>query len=280
MRIAIPNDSKQGLGGGWTFRNNFIKGLKNKAEITDIENSDVVLLTSSTMILPETVRKAKELNKPIVLRVDNVPRNSRNRNTGTSRLKSYTEIAKAVVFQSEWAKRYLGSYLGHDGLVIYNGVDTQIFNKDGDKYNWSENVYLYSRFNRDETKRWEEAWYKFQMIHRDNPFSKLKIVGNFSPEQIEYNFDFFMGEDVEYLGIISEPKEMAKIYRSCDYFLATYYNDCYSNTYCEALASGMELYDPSLTGGTPEILENYKKGVRTIDDMANDYLNLFKEVLS
>lgn len=283
MIVAIPSDSKQEIGGGFTFRRNLIKALNGMYDsevqvIDDVRQADVVLLTSSSMITPETVKMATDLSKKIVLRVDNVPRNSRNRNTGTSRLQRYAELSTAVVYQSNWAKEYLRGFLKKDGQIIYNGVDTSIFKKEGDQYHFGYPVYLYSRFNRDETKRWEEAWFKYQMIHKRYPKSKLMITGNFSPEQVEYNFDFFNGEQVEYLGIIDDPKEMAKIYRSCQFFLATYYNDAYSNTYCEALACGMQLYEPSLTGGTPEILKNNEKGVRSIEDMAKDYLQLFKSL--
>lgn len=277
MKIALPIDSKQAIGGGFTFRRNLAKALRDKAEVVDtIEEADVVLLASSSMLNSETVEKANNLNKKIVLRVDNVPRNSRNRNTGTSRLQAYANMADAVVFQSKWSKEYLSSFLGHDGTIIYNGVDTEIFNPHGDKYEWGSPVYLYSRFNRDETKRWEEAWFKYQMIHRKYPFARLMIVGAFSPEQIEYNFDFFNKERIDYLGIVEDPMEMAKIYRSSSFFLATYYNDAYSNTYCEALACGMKLHQPNMSGGTPEILKNFEKGVRSIQDMALDYLKLFE----
>ena len=38
------------------------------------------------------------LVKPVVVRVDNIPRNSRNRNTGTSRLRDFTMLADKVVY--------------------------------------------------------------------------------------------------------------------------------------------------------------------------------------
>jgi glycosyltransferase involved in cell wall biosynthesis len=52
---------------------------------------------------------------------------------------------------------------------------------------------------------------------------------------------------------------MADIYRASDYMFAVYENDCYSNTYLEALACGVELIEVNMTGGTPELLENWKK---------------------
>lgn len=277
MKVVIVCDSEQKLGGGFSFRRNLIKGLgESGVEVVGtIEEADIVLVPAPTMITRETFVKAKDLGKRIVLRLDNVPRNSRNRNTGTTRLLEFARASDAVVYQSMWARHFLEPYTGREGPIIYNGVDTDVFTKYGDKYDWGSPVYLYSRFNRDETKRWEQAWYEYQMIQR-NEKAKLILVGNFSQEQIEYNFDFFMDEDFQYLGIVDNQEEMAKIYRSCQYLFATYYNDCYSNTYQEALACGCELYNPSMTGGTPELIKN---GPISLSKMAKDYIELFESLL-
>lgn len=279
IKVYLANDSKQSLGGGWTFLRNIRKGLiKLNHQIVDrIEDCDVFLIPGATMVNRKTVERAKELKKKIVTRCDNIPRNSRNRNTGTSRLRDFTLLADKVVYQSEWAKEYIMPFINREGPVVYNGVDIDIFKKAGLRMGFRGSpTYLYSRFNRDETKRWEEAWYEYQMIQRRNPKAKLVIVGNFSPEQVEYNFDFFMGENYEYLGVIESPEEMARIYRSCDYFLATYYNDCYSNTYCEAIACGCQLYRPNLSGGTAEVIE---QGVIKLEDMTKEYVEIFEELL-
>lgn len=278
MKIYIPNDSEQSLGGGWTFRRNFIKGLAGKAEVVDSpEKADIVFITAPTMVTRDTVEKIHGMGKKFVLRLDNIPRNSRNRNTGTSRLFEFAQKASKIVYQSQWSKDYLMPFIKREGVVIHNGVDMEIFNPRGEKYDFhGEPTYLYSRFNRDETKRWEEAWYKFQMIFRKNPKAKLVIVGNFSDEQKEYNFDFFQGEQFDYLGIQDNPEEMAKIYRGCEFFLATYYNDCYSNTYQEALACGVKLFEPDMSGGTPELIE---EGPIGIEQMVDKYLEVFKEAI-
>jgi len=182
------------------------------------------------------------------------------------------------VWQSEWARFYLKDVIHREGVVIYNGVDTDIFNKDGEVHDFGkkENVYLYSRYNRDETKQWERVWYNFQMIYKDNNDAQLILVGNFSPEHQEYNFDFFRGEKIQYLGIVQEPKEMARIMRGCKYLMASYYNDCYSNTYSEGLACNMELYEPDMSGGTPELIKN---GVIPLESMAKEYEQVFLKVL-
>lgn len=280
MKIILPNDSRQSIGGGWTFRRNLEKGLKKKGMVIvdTIEECDIALIAGATMITRDTAIKIKELGKKMILRIDNIPRNSRNRNTGTSRLRDFSILSDVIVYQSEWSMEYLMPFIGRVGKIIYNGVDTEIFYKKGWKRRYKGNpVYLYSRYSRDETKRWEEAWYEYQMIQRRNPKAFLVIVGNFSQEQKEYNFDFFMNEKYKYEGIIIEPQEMANIYRGCDYLLATYYNDCYSNTYCEAIACGVQLYKPNLSGGTREVME---QGIIPLDKMAEDYIALFKEVIS
>lgn len=288
MKIALPNDSKQGMGGGWTFKRNLEKGLRKLGQdiIEDFRQADIALITGTSMVTKETVQAIKDAHTKLVVRLDNVPRNSRNRNTGTSRLQSFSKQADEVVWQSQWAREYLGDFIGREGVLIYNGVDQDIFKKDGatlDFHTNRDNIYLYSRFNRDETKNWEVAWYEFQMIVKKNPDAKLVIVGKFSPEQMEYNFDFFRGEKIEYLGIVEDPIRMAQIMRSCKNFLATYYNDCFSNTYLEALACGMFLWNVNLSGGTPEMMDLFSsKGLEyfTIDRMAKDYLALFEKVLS
>lgn len=287
MKIHLLNDSKQGLGGGWTFMGNFAKGLKQFPEhqiVNSIEESDLCFVSGATMVTRQTIDRVQELGKKLVTRLDNVPRNSRNRNTGTSRLKEFAERADGVVWQCNWAKEWLGgSFIKpKKETIIYNGVDTDIFKPDGEKRNFRDNpeqkIYLFSRFSRDETKNWEVAWYDFQREHLKNNNIKLIIVGSFSQEQMDYNFDFFQGEKIQYLGVIDNPNEMAKILRGCDYFMATYFNDAYSNTYLEALMCGVNPHSVSWTGGTPELMTN--AAMRTdksngLKRMVGDYLDFF-----
>lgn len=287
MYVHLLNDSSQNIGGGWTFMRNLEKGLKLYSDVKiagSIADADICFCSGPTMIKRSTVDKVQDMGKKLVVRLDNVPRNSRNRNTGTSRLKEFAERADGVVWQCFWAKEYLGDFIhAKKENIIYNGVDTDIFKPKGklaqlNKLEGCKKIYLYSRFNRDETKRWEEAWYKFQMIHRDQEGAGLLIVGNFSPEQIDYNFDFFRGERVHFIPTVHDPEIMASIYRACDYFLATYYNDCFSNTYLEALACGVELFQPNMSGGTPELIDHYKNGKYSLEHMIKEYVDFFKSI--
>uniref|UniRef100_A0A7C4TYC1 Glycosyltransferase family 1 protein n=1 Tax=Caldisericum exile TaxID=693075 RepID=A0A7C4TYC1_9BACT len=262
MKIFIPMESKQTLGGGWTWIRTFTKFSKDWATIThnQEEKHDLCLIAGVTQTSRETIIREKENKIPIVLRIDNIPRNSRNRNTGTSRLYDFAQWADLVVYQSSWAKRYIMPFIKKDGPVIINGADETIFRPEGEKIRKDgEPQYLYSRFNRDETKRWELAWYQYILIQRKNPNAHLWIVGNFSFEHLEYNFDFFQGERYKYWGIIDNPELLAQIYRSADYLMYTYWNDACSQTLIECLLCGIEPIYYELSGGAKEIKESFEK---------------------
>lgn len=280
MKIAVLNESKQTIGGGFSFIDNFYTGILSFNEhsiVAKWEDADIVLIPSASMVSKETFYLLKSYKKKIVLRVDNIPRNSRNRGTGTSRLKAMADGSDLVIFQSQWAKDYISPFLGKGGQVIYNGIDTSVFTNKGAFVDFKGHpTYLYSRFNRDETKRWEWAWYRYQQIQRQEPNALLVLVGQFSDEQRQYNFDFYNNEKVKYMGVIDDPKMMANIYRGCNYLIACYSNDCYSNTYQEGLACGIKLFEPDMTGGTPELIKN---GVIDCRDMVGNYLKVFKAIL-
>lgn len=230
------------IGGGWSFARNLAKGFKD--EITTYEESSIYFVTSPSMVSREEVHKAKQDGKKVVLRLDNALRPSRNRNTGMTRMKDFCKWADLVIYQSEWAKRFLMPFTHTDGAVILNGVDTERF-----KPGKPQDGYLYVRSSRDEGKQWIMAWYWFV----NNP-GHLSIVGKFSHENLEYNFDFYNGERFTFYG---EQKDMSMFYQNNKYFLYTYLNDACSNTLLEAKASGCEIidvYGMLETGGAPEIM--------------------------
>lgn len=278
MKIHILNESKQSLGGGWTFIRNFKAGLpKSEILVDDWRNADIVFIPSPTMTSRDTVIIIKGAGKKIVVRLDNIPRNSRNRGAGTSRLYDITRMADKVIYQSLWARNYLMPFVDRWGPVVYNGVDTTVFNNDGEKDNFGpyDPIVLYSRYSRDETKGWERAWYEFQMIHRRQPKALFIIMGRFSEEVIKNKFDFYNHEKILYLDVIDNPEKIARVMRGCNILLAPYFNDCYSNTIQEALACGLEVR-VDMSGGTPELLKN---GVITIEEMVTNYLKEFNELL-
>lgn len=231
------------MGGGWTQARYLYDGLKG----VSYDEADTVLITGPTMATHDQVSQAKRDGKKIVLRVDNAVRNSRNRGTGMTRLKSFCEESDLIVYQSQWAKRFLYPYTKKDGAVILNGVDTERFKKRGEP---EYNNYLYVRSSRDEGKQWIMAWYYFV-----NHPGHLDIVGKFSKENLEYGFDFYNGERFTFWG---EQQNMPDMYNRNKHFLYTYLNDACSNTLLEARASGLEIVDVNgmlQTGGAPEIME-------------------------
>ena len=299
IKLFITNESKQTLGGGWTFIRNFIKALKHHPVyiVDNFTECDIFFIPSVTMADREMVRHASKLGKKIIVRIDNMPRNSRNRNTAYSRMKEMCDVADMVVYQSKWAKEYVSYFTKKNGTIIYNGVDTDIFYPDGDRIEKKANTtYLFVHYNRDENKRYTEAFYEFHRLWREGKAKELIIVGRFSPELVKYNFDFMDAEMVRFLGVIEKPEELAKVYRASDYLFYPSFADACPNTILEAQASGCIPILTNETGGTRELLfkeegdwalEEYKKKVVThidenftLEKMGAEYFKLFDAVMN
>lgn len=266
--IFLPNNhfGENLVGGGFSFIRNFVTGAKRIGlEVT--EGKEITPMAYDTMLIPgasmvdlDQVKIAKEQGKKVILRLDNILRESRNRGCGWSKMSAMYSLADVVVYQSEWAKWYVGGFFKDRDInkehIIVNGVDQEIFNKDGNREiaNTGRKIYLYSRHNRDELKGWERAWYVYQLIHREAKVKPLLLLtGKFSPDLVEYNFDFFNGEEVLYLGDINDPQRMARIYRSIDTLLVPYENDACSNTIIEAISCGVKDIRHNNTGGNLDI---------------------------
>jgi len=280
MKIFIPNRARQGIGGGWRFTENIQKALRGKVNfINRWQDCDIYFIPGATLAERNEVEQAKQAGKKIVLRIDNLPRNSRNRNTGTSRLYDFAQMADEVVYQSQWSREFIMPFIRKDGEVILNGVDTSIFRPNGEFIDTQgKPQYLYIRYNRDETKRWELAWYWFQKEYFKNSDAHLWIAGRFSEEQRRYNFDLFGGAEkrYRYFGVVENPLELAKIYRSADVLLCPYSNEACSNVVAEALACGLKIkYQPNDSGGIPEQVE---VGPISLEKMGEKYLKIFKKV--
>lgn len=257
--ICLPTYDANAFGGGWTFIRNLNKAIPDL--ITDYDKADTYFIPSASMVKREDVVKAMDDKKKIVLRVDNILRNSRNRNSGMSRMKDFASWADLVIYQSEFAKGLLDDYLKPKrSLVILNACDESIFYPLTSAKLSGVNRYLYARSSTDDTKNWELARTGFQST--DKP-KQLSIVGKgFSQDMIDYNFDFYLGEDVRYIGEITNQETMADIYRNHDYLLYSFFQDACSNTLIEALSCGLKImncFGMLETGGSPEIVERFLK---------------------
>lgn len=265
--IHIPSQNK--IGGGWSFANNLSRIS------APYDEAEVYLIPGATMVERSEVERAKADGKKIVLRVDNHLLPSRNRNTGMSRLKGYAEQADLLVYQSEWARDYLKDFTKKDGIVIMNGTDTELF-----KPSTKTKDYVYARSSRINEKGWEMARYWFSR----NGSGTLNIVGKFSYENLEYNFDFYNGETFRYYGLVSR-EALATLLSSTAHFLYSYFMDACSNTLIEALVSGCEVidvYGMLGTGGAPEIMNKFKSEGReyfSLDRVCKEYEDKIEDAL-
>jgi glycosyltransferase involved in cell wall biosynthesis len=291
MKILLSHKIEKRISGMWSWMSSFIEGLKKfypEIQVTDewCEDFDVYLVCSTTSLEHrDWLDKARAMKKRVILRTGNLPKQSRNRENVFGRLKEYTEKADEVVWQSKWARDYIAwGDIPRKGVVIYNGVNTDIFNKTGEKTDFRQGefkkVYLYIQSSSDPCKRPDEAFYIFSQKHREYIEQKkgkvlLVIVGRiFNPKWEETNFDFVRGEAVRYLGEILDPKEMAKIMRGCDDLLFPSFNEACSNTILEARACGLDITG-STSGGTPELMELPESKI-DYEYMVNEYAKLFK----
>jgi glycosyltransferase involved in cell wall biosynthesis len=280
MKIFIPNVSSQKLGGGFTALRNLKKGLGDLG--CEFVNSwplcDVVLIVGVSMTDMEDVEEAKKAGKKIVFRVDNIPRKSRNkRGRVYSKMKRLGELADKIVYQSRWAQKYAEYLIGYPekSCVIYNGVDQSIFYPAS---TFIFNKYLFVQFNRDDNKRYGEALYYFHMLWRKNKKISLTLVGQFSPELVEADFDFFDGENFTYIPPIENPEEMAEIYRQHAVLLFPAFCDAAPNTVLEARACGLDVELVNPVGGTKEMLD--KNLDISLERMSKEYACLLQMLIN
>jgi glycosyltransferase involved in cell wall biosynthesis len=289
-------------GGGSTFVKNFITGIKRTEHIIT-DACDVFLISGATICDRAEVEQAKHSGKKIVLRVDNILEDSKNRNTGMPRMIYFAKMADLIIYQSAWAKHMLSPYCG-EGIIIYNGVDCDVFYPR--KKDWNGIRVFYGRASRSELKNFHSVqyfWRSFCIKSLQNE-GKLVIAGNFGDESLNINhkFEFHNSEPFEFYGKLGTP-ELAEVIRGCDIALLPYQFDACSNLILECQASGLPvIYSP--TGGTPEIISvgvefgtyaedivevamSKKVGFKNIDfrdywgieRMIEEYIEAFKKLL-
>ena len=279
MKILIPIDTDpNAIGGGFTFLRNFKKGLQELGhETVSGGKADIALIPGATMIKRETFYDIKK-QMPLVLRIDGIPEDWRNRGTGTTRLKEFAKEADTLVYQSEFSLDYVGSLLDRKGMVIYNGVDYSIFKPTGDKIFLpkANPIILHVMHRQDPNKRPEEVITLYRSVQIVNKDALLVLVGRYPKDWATYNFGFFAGEKFIYIENARE-HELAKIMRSCDLMWYPSYADPCPNIVLEALACGLEVTRINPIGGTKELIE---RGLPdSVKVMAEQYIGLFQMVL-
>lgn len=281
VKIYCPNtkDGQDAVGGGWTFLRNFKKAMANRVHfVPSWEECDVVFVTGVTMTDKEELFAASRAGKRIVLRVDNVPRKSRNRRQSPhERLREFADLADVVVYQSQWAKDYCSPLCG-DGTVIHNGVDTEVFKPDLSKRPGHER-YLFAYHGKSELKGFWVAHMQFQLASRYDPKAEFWFINDFGRETQELtdaNFDFWNGERFEHVERQDSPERMAYVMQQCTHLLYPSVADSAPNVVLEARACGLtvEGYPDSTMSGTAELLDpNLDIG---LERMGDEYLGVFE----
>jgi glycosyltransferase involved in cell wall biosynthesis len=276
MKIYCPNIKEGGIGGGWTFLRNFRKGMAEKVHFVNTwQECDIFFITGITLTDKNELFEAHKAGKKIVLRVDNVPRKSRNRRSSPhERLKEFANLADVVIYQSEWAKSYCYPLCG-DGTVIYNGVDQEIFKPRPEIKN--PNRYLFAYHGKNEQKGFWNAHFHFQMEFRKNPQAEFWFIYDFGreePELHEADFDFWQGEHFTKLEKITDPLEMAGIMQQCSYFIYPAICDASPNVVLEAKACGLEVVCPASKelSGTQELIDLEDI---SLERMCDEYYGVF-----
>lgn len=256
MKIKLPKATQVGIGGGISFVSNFRKAITPFGhQIVDGDDFDVLFISGATLCDREMFLDAKNRGKFIVLRVDNILEDSKNRNTGMPRMEEFAKDCDVVVYQSEWARKLLTPHCG-EGQIIYNGIDTEIFHPSNKEKDWEGIRILYSKYGRGEGKNFNVVQYFFREYSLEKDDATLVLAGRFADDiqKINHPFEFHNDEDYQYLGVVEDHHRLAEIMRTCDIALLPYFSDACSNTVLEAQACGLPvIYDYS--GGTPEIVD-------------------------
>ncbi len=281
IKIYAPNTKgEEGLGGGHTFYRNFLKGMKNFKDVEFVNSwreCGIFFVSGITIVDMTELRNAEEAGKKIVLRVDNVPRKSRNlRSSPHERLKEVADMADIIIYQSKWAEEYCKPLCG-DGTVIYNGTDGEVFYPALETEDRPNN-YLYLYHGKNEQKQFWTAHYHFQMIARKNPKAKFFFVYDFGSELrplLDNNFDFWNNEKYEYIPKIEQAEEVAELMRDCGTLIYPAICDASPNTVIEARACGMEVigYPDETMSGTAELMNLTSL---SLENMCEDYYGVFK----
>lgn len=281
MKIYAPTTKEDGIGGGFTFLRNFRKGMREKVHFVDNwEDCDIFFITGITIVNKDELHQAHSAGKRIVLRVDNVPRKSRNRRSSPhERLKEFAGISDVVIYQSQWAKDYCYPLCG-DGTVIYNGVDLDTFRPAPERQ--IKNRYLYAYHGKNETKNFWEAHLRFQYIFRQDRLASFWFIYDFRDELENLrasNFDFWQGENFTHLDKIDSSEDMAEILQQCGYLIYPSISDASPNIVLEARASGCEVIFPAGEdlAGTKELLKPELD--ISLERMCNEYLAVFNLAL-
>ena len=261
--IPIPYERK---GGMHTFLLQFRQWLEQKG-ITHTENIDQdydILFVNSFMVPFRDIYKAKQSKSHIriIQRVDGSSRDYGRTGDWDSIQARVNLLADLTIFQSQYSQisttqKY--KVVSNMGPIIYNPVNTDRFNPEGEKYSLPEGTKIcVSAFS---THKLKGTW-QIPELASANPDLQFILCGRYP-----FSSDL---ENVHILGHLDRD-EIASVMRTCDVFLNLSQNDPCPNVVTEALSSGLPVLFID-SGGTPELVGD--AGLSITVDTFRDQLDI------
>lgn len=262
MIIFVPIKIRQ-TGGSSAFAQKLQAGLEQLGHsvIFQWSNEYDVLLVNAQCPLRYLVH-AKIYRKPIVQRLDGVyypmtVAGKKYRLANWPMKLIYRYLADQVIFQSNYSRHcaelFLGGSKKDKAKVIYNAVNTEIFNPKGETVNLRDNpeqkIFITaSRFRREDQIL--PILNAFRIYHEKfQPNAKLVIIGDFT-SPLKLNLPLTRGvftttdeqllPTVQFLGPINNNK-LPTYLRSADAFIFTHLNPPCPNNVLEAMACGLPI---------------------------------------
>jgi glycosyltransferase involved in cell wall biosynthesis len=273
-------------GGPGTFGNTLKKYIprltNNKYKIVDQDSPAVKYILSIAFLNAEILQAAKKRDPSIkfIERMDGLPFVSYlGDNSGQKPgeiqecalkvMKDNYELADLIVWQSEFAKKVWEPYVDttKKSVVIYNGVDTEIFNTSGPHISLPGN----------KTKILINSWSIFphkradliEGIAKQYPNIDFHLVGNYFSLDTAKTMELFSQlPNIMYYGPVKAPKQLVNLYRSTDAMLFLSEHEGCSNTALEAAACQCPIIYNKKCNVVPEMFgEDLVFGFDTIDDL-------------
>lgn len=265
MKIFIPFHIRD-IGGPSTFAKKFKVGMERRGhEVFFEEPQEYDILFLIVQAPFNILIQAKKKKKVIVQRLDGVYYWSvASWKYPLLNLKARIIrhlFADFTIYQSEYSKlcvdRFLGKKSGEQSAVIYNGVDTTLFDSVGEKTDLrdfpEQTVFLTaSEFRRKDQVMPIINALAFYLKESGAKF-KLVLAGSFTRELLDFESEAKKYEWIQLLGKIDNV-ELPLYERAADIFLFTHLNPPCPNNIIEAMACGLPICGIA-DGAMPELIQ-------------------------
>lgn len=175
-------------------------------------------------------------------------------------------FATSTIYQSEYSKYCCNLFLGKKyreiSTIIYNGVNTNIFNPNGNIVTLRDNPDQHILINASDYRRIDQVEPIIEStkiyIKKYHSNTKLILIGNFRGNAKKVIEKHKNNKFLVLLGPIQNNK-LAVYLRSSDVFLHTHQNPACPNNVIEAMACGLPICGVS-DGAMPELINISKNG--------------------